>query len=81
MQAVESAKDSVRAGEVYQLVLSQRFSGDCDLDPIAVYRALRLLDPSPYLFLLEFSDTAIVGAGSSRMRSSATTSPRSPWIT
>ena len=59
---VEAAQRSIRAGEVYQLVLSQRFSGACDLEPIAVYRALRLLDPSPYLFLLEFSDTAIIGA-------------------
>jgi len=62
LAAVDSAKGSIRDGDVYQLVLSQRFSGACDLEPIAVYRALRLLDPSPYLFLLEFSDTAIVGA-------------------
>lgn len=60
--AVQTARGEILAGEVYQLVLSIRFQGPSELEPIDVYRALRLLDPSPYLFLFEFEDTAIVGA-------------------
>ena len=60
--AVETAQEAIRSGEVYQLVLSNLFTGDCDIPPIDVYRALRLLDPSPYMFLLELGDTTVVGA-------------------
>ena len=59
---VERAKEEILAGEVYQLVLSSRFQGECDLDPIAAYRAMRLINPSPYMFLQEFGDLAVVGA-------------------
>ncbi|NOY28574.1 MAG: anthranilate synthase component I family protein [Oligoflexia bacterium] len=48
--AVRRVKREITAGEVFQLVLSTRLEGACDLDPFQVYRALRLLNPSPYMF-------------------------------
>jgi anthranilate synthase component 1 len=56
MDRVESAKEDIRAGEVFQVVLSQRFSVDCDADPVDVYRALRASNPSPYMYLFRFPD-------------------------
>ena len=50
--AVERCKDYVRSGDVIQVVLSQRFSGDLDADPFDVYRALRTINPSPYMLSL-----------------------------
>ena len=49
---VEDAKEDIRAGEVFQVVLSQRFSLDCAADALDVYRALRASNPSPYMYLL-----------------------------
>ncbi len=60
--AVERAKRHIRAGDVYQLVLSIRFAGSCDLDPFQVYRALRLLNPSPYMYYFDFGDLQVVGS-------------------
>lgn len=60
--AVARVKERIRAGEVYQLVLSLRFSGECDLRPFEVYRALRLLNPSPYMYFCDFGDLALVGS-------------------
>ncbi len=60
--AVERCKDYVRSGDVIQVVLSQRFSGDLDADPFDVYRALRTINPSPYMFYLQFNDTRVIGA-------------------
>ncbi len=60
--AVEKAKEYVRAGDVIQVVLSQRFSGDLTVDPLDIYRVLRTLNPSPYMFFLRFDDTLVVGA-------------------
>ncbi|MEO5608384.1 MAG: anthranilate synthase component I [Ornithinibacter sp.] len=50
-EVVELAKEDIRAGEVFQVVLSQRFSLDCPADPLDVYRALRASNPSPYMYL------------------------------
>jgi len=61
-QAVESAKEYVRAGDIIQVVLSQRFSGDLTADPLDIYRVLRTLNPSPYMFFLRLDDTVVVGA-------------------
>jgi anthranilate synthase component 1 len=55
-------REAILDGEVYQLVLSSAFRGRTDLAPLALYRALRLLNPSPYMALLEFDDLAVVGA-------------------
>jgi anthranilate synthase component 1 len=59
---VARTKDYIAAGDVYQLVLSVRFSGRCDLDPFEAYRALRLLNPSPYMYYCELGDRVVVGS-------------------
>jgi anthranilate synthase component 1 len=61
-QAVEKAKEYVRSGDIIQVVLSQRFSGDLTVDPLDIYRVLRTLNPSPYMFFLRLEDTLVVGA-------------------
>jgi anthranilate synthase component 1 len=60
--AVERCKDYVRSGDVIQVVLSQRFSGNLDADPFDVYRALRTINPSPYMFYLQFNETRVIGS-------------------
>jgi anthranilate synthase component 1 len=60
--AVEKAKEYVRAGDVIQVVLSQRMSGDLTVDPFDIYRVLRTLNPSPYMFFLRCDDTVVTGA-------------------
>ncbi len=59
---VETVRSHITAGDVYQLVLSIGFSGSCDLEPFQVYRALRLLNPSPYMYFLDLGDRQVVGA-------------------
>ena len=61
-RAVEVAKEHVRQGDVFQVVLSQRFDLDLDVAPFEVYRALRLLNPSPYLYFLRHPDVTVVGS-------------------
>ena len=60
--SVEKAKEYVRSGDIIQVVLSQRFSGDLSADPLDIYRVLRTLNPSPYMFFLRLEDTVIAGA-------------------
>ena len=60
--AVETAKEYIRAGDIFQLVLSQRFSGDLTVEPLDIYRVLRTLNPSPYMFFLRMDDTVVLGA-------------------
>lgn len=60
--AVEKIKELIAAGECYQVVLSQRFSRRTNASPVSIYRALRSLNPSPYMFLMEIGENAIVGA-------------------
>ena len=62
LQGVARTKEYIAAGDVYQLVLSVRFSGRCDLDPFETYRALRLLNPSPYMYYCELGDRTVVGS-------------------
>jgi len=59
---VERCKDYTRAGDIFQVVPSQRFTTPFPLAPFALYRALRRLNPSPFLFFLNFADFAIVGS-------------------
>ena len=59
---VERAKEYVRAGDIFQVVPSQRFSIPFDLPPAALYRSLRRLNPSPFLFVLNVGDFALVGS-------------------
>ncbi len=60
--AVRACKEYVRAGDVFQVVLSQRFSGELNADPFDVYRALRTINPSPYMYYLQFGETRVIGA-------------------
>jgi anthranilate synthase component I len=59
---VERIRDYIRAGDAFQVVLSQRLSVPLRRDPFALYRALRALNPSPYLFFLELDGVALVGS-------------------
>ena len=59
---VERAQQYIRDGDIFQIVLSVMFSGETDLPPFEVYRALRLLNPSPYMYFFEFDGTAVVGS-------------------
>ena len=59
---VEIAKEHIRAGDAFQIVLSQRAERRTSASPVAIYRALRRINPSPYLFLLELDDLALVGS-------------------
>src|SRR5438874_8999354 len=62
-RAVEQAKEYIRAGDIFQVVLSQRFESDFDGDPLDFYRCLRFINPSPYMFCLKFGgDFALVGS-------------------
>ena len=60
--AVERAKEYIRAGDVYQVVPSQRWTADCPVDAFSIYRGLRAINPSPYMFFLDFEDFEIAGA-------------------
>ena len=62
LAGVRRAQEYIAAGDVYQLVLSSRFSGRHDLDPFQAYRALRLVNPSPYMFYCELGDLTVVGS-------------------
>lgn len=59
---VEQGKEYIRAGDIYQVVLSSRFEGASTVDPFRVYRALRLLNPSPYLYFFDFGSFQIAGS-------------------
>ncbi len=60
--AVLRAKEYILAGDAFQIVLSQRFSARLDIDPFDVYRALRVVNPSPYMFHLDFGEPIVTGA-------------------
>jgi len=62
LQKVDRAKEHILAGDAFQIVLSQRLRGETDVPPFQVYRALRILNPSPYMFFLDFGDFQIVGS-------------------
>jgi anthranilate synthase component 1 len=61
-QVVEDGKEFIRSGDIIQFVPSQRFSREFTKSPLDLYRALRTVNPSPYMFILETDDFAIVGA-------------------
>jgi len=60
--AVLQIKEMINAGEAYQVVLSQCFTRHTNASPVAIYRAVRSLNPSPYLFLLQIGERSIIGA-------------------
>ena len=61
-ERVNACKEYIAAGDIYQIVMSVLFRGRTDVAPFEVYRALRLLNPSPYMFFLEFDDLQVVGS-------------------
>jgi anthranilate synthase component I len=60
--AVNRAKEYIYAGDIFQVVPSHRWSGPCPVEPFSLYRGLRVVNPSPYMYFLEFDDFAIAGA-------------------
>jgi len=84
---IKRVQEYIAAGDVYQLVLSTRFSGRHQLDPFQAYRALRLINPSPYMYYCALGDVTVVGsspealvklkAGRAQLRPIAGTRPRS----
>ena len=59
---VRAAKEYIAAGEIYQVVLSQRFEADVAADPFTVYRALRHVNPSPYMYFIRMGGVSLVGS-------------------
>ena len=88
LSGVRRTQEYIAAGDVYQLVLASRFSGHHELDPFQVYRALRLINPSPYMYYCALGDVTVVGsspealvklnAGRAQLRPIAGTRPRGP---
>ncbi len=84
--AVECSKNYIAQGEIYQIVLSVRFSGTHELSPFETYRAMRLINPSPYMFFFDLGDLQVVGSspealvkchkGNAALRPIAGTRPR-----
>ena len=62
IRMVENAKQYIFSGDIIQVVLSQRFSAETELPPLQIYRALRLLNPSPYTFFLKIGEQVLVGS-------------------
>ena len=62
LEAVRNAKEYIAAGDIFQVVLSQRFEIDLPTPSFEVYRALRIVNPSPYMYFLKMPETTIVGS-------------------
>jgi anthranilate synthase component 1 len=88
MGAVRKAKEYIRAGDIFQVVPSQRFEAKTRAKPFEIYRALRSINPSPYMYFLHVNDVDVVGASpemlvkvqarNAQYRPIAGTAPRSP---
>lgn len=59
---VRAAQAHIRARDAFQIVLSQRFSGETRTEPFGIYRALRILNPSPYMFFLDLDGVELIGS-------------------
>ena len=87
LAGVRRTQEHIAAGDVYQLVLSARFAGRHDIEPFQAYRALRLINPSPYMYYCALGDVTVVGSspealvklksGHAQLRPIAGTRPRS----
>ncbi|MCX7965119.1 MAG: anthranilate synthase component I [Syntrophorhabdaceae bacterium] len=64
---VKKAKEYIYRGDIIQVVLSQRFEIETDIDSISLYRALRIINPSPYMFLLEYPEYSLIGSSPETM--------------
>lgn len=67
VETVKKAQHYIHEGDIFQVVLSQRWHVDSKRNPLTVYRRLRRLNPSPYMFLLNFGDNSLVGASPEMM--------------
>lgn len=61
-ERVDACKEYIASGDIYQIVISVLFKGRTDLEPFQVYRAMRLINPSPYMFYFDFGETRVVGS-------------------
>ncbi|MHC4294622.1 MAG: chorismate-binding protein, partial [Planctomycetota bacterium] len=61
-QAVDACKEYIRAGDIFQVVISQRLAVKSSAEPFDIYRALRVVNPSPYMFVLNAPDLTLVGS-------------------
>jgi anthranilate synthase component I len=66
-KAVDRAKDYIKAGDVIQVVLCQRLETETPTEPFEIYRALRFINPSPYMFYLELGDLRVIGSSPETM--------------
>ncbi len=66
-KAVSKAKDYIKAGDIIQVVLCQRLETETATDPFEIYRALRFVNPSPYMFYLELEDLRVIGSSPETM--------------
>lgn len=66
-KAVIKGKDYIKAGDIIQVVLSQRLETETQTDPFEIYRALRFINPSPYMFYLELEDLRLIGSSPETM--------------
>ena len=73
LRVVDKAKDYILAGDIFQVVPSQRLEAQTTAEPLAIYRALRVVNPSPYMFLLRCDEISLVGSSPRR----GTKSPKS----
>ncbi len=67
IENVLQAKEEIKKGNVYQLVLSQRFEADCPYPPFEIYRSLRRANPSPYMFYIEMEGEVLIGSSPERL--------------
>ena len=61
-EAVRRAQEHISAGDCFQVVLSQRFSKKVQADPVQIYRALRAMNPSPYMYFFRLDEESVIGA-------------------
>ncbi|MGQ9617938.1 MAG: anthranilate synthase component I [Candidatus Aminicenantia bacterium] len=62
LEKVQRTKEYIKNGDIFQAVISIRFDGETSSDPFEIYRALRILNPSPYMFYLDFQDFQLIGS-------------------
>lgn len=78
--SVETAKAHIKAGDIFQVVISQRLSAEYDGDPFGLYRSLRLINPSPYMAYFNFGDWQIIGSSPEVMVKAERLEPGAPKI-
>ncbi len=67
IENVHRAKEYIRAGDIFQVVISQRFTQESSMDPFEFYKRLKAVNPSPYMFFLDFGSHQIIGSSPERM--------------